>query len=72
MRSGSIFPFEAMEILVESDVRCPHCGEFYPTMIDSSQGDHTTIEDCPVCCRPIQLTVHCEPGEVFAVEATAG
>ena len=61
-----------MDILVEWEVQCPHCGEFYQAMIDSSQGDHSTIEDCPVCCRSIQLNVSCEPGEVFAVEAVAG
>jgi hypothetical protein len=61
-----------MDILIEAEIQCPHCGENYQTMIDTSQGRHTTIEDCPVCCRPIQLDVECEPGEVFQVEATAG
>jgi len=61
-----------MEMLIEVSVQCPHCGEMYQTMIDTSQGAHSTIEDCPVCCRPIQLTVECEPGDVFQVEATAG
>jgi hypothetical protein len=61
-----------MDILVESEIQCPHCGEIYQTMIDTSQGDHSTIEDCPVCCRPIQLNVSCEAGEVFSVESIAG
>ncbi len=61
-----------MDILIEAEIQCPHCGENYQTMIDTSQGRHATIEDCPVCCRPIQLDVECEPGEVFQVEATPG
>ena len=61
-----------MDILIEAEIQCPHCGEIYRTMIDSSQGRHATIEDCPVCCRPIQLDVDCEPGDVFQVEATPG
>jgi len=61
-----------MDILIESLVQCPYCGETYPTMIDTSQGAHSTIEDCTVCCRPIQLEVNCEPGEVFQVDATPG
>ena len=61
-----------MDILIESEIECPHCGEIYQTMIDTSQGGHTTIEDCAVCCRPIQLTVSCEPGEIFSIEAAAG
>lgn len=61
-----------MDILVELQVQCPHCGETYQTMIDTSQGDHNVIEDCPVCCRPIQLNVTCKPGRVFSAEATEG
>ncbi len=60
-----------MEIMIESEIQCPHCGEIYRTVIDSSQGAFVTTEDCPVCCRPIQLDVACEPGEVFSVDATA-
>lgn len=61
-----------MNLLVEHAVECPHCGEIYPTNIDTSQGAHTTIEDCAVCCAPIQLTVECEPGEIAFVEISAG
>ena len=61
-----------MDILIEAEIQCPHCGEIYQTMIDSSQGRHATIEDCPVCCRPIQLTVECDPGEVFSIDAAPG
>jgi hypothetical protein len=61
-----------MELLAEGTVLCPYCGETYPTMVDTSQGSHETIEDCAVCCRPIQLTVECEPGEVFSVDAMPG
>lgn len=60
-----------MDILLETNVTCPHCGEIYPTMINTSQGNHSTIEDCPVCCQPIQLDVTCEPGEIFDVAAGA-
>ena len=61
-----------MELLAEGNVTCPYCGEGYDTMVDTSQGSHSTIEDCPVCCRPIQLTVECEPGEVFSIDAAPG
>jgi hypothetical protein len=61
-----------VDYLIECDVRCPWCGEVYPTTIDTSQGDHSTIEDCAVCCRPIELTVACEPGELSGVEPSRG
>jgi len=61
-----------MSYIIETDIQCPWCGEVYPTTIDTSQGDHSTIEDCNVCCRPIELTVSCEPGELGAVEPSRG
>jgi hypothetical protein len=61
-----------MELLAEGAVVCPYCGETYVTFVDTSQGRHVTIEDCPVCCRPIQLTVECEPGELFSIDAAPG
>ncbi|HJT45716.1 MAG TPA: CPXCG motif-containing cysteine-rich protein [Chthoniobacterales bacterium] len=53
-----------MQFLVEANITCPHCGESFPLQIDTSQTDQSLIEDCTVCCRPINLTIRCEPGEV--------
>jgi len=58
-----------MEILLSAEIACPHCGEIFETTIDSSQRSHSTIEDCPVCCRPMQLDVACEPGEIISIAA---
>lgn len=57
-----------MDLLVETHVPCPYCGEVFPLLVDTSQGDHTMIEDCSICCRPITLQLHCRPGEVLHVE----
>lgn len=38
-------------------IHCPYCGESYDSAVDLSQGSHLTIEDCAVCCRPIELRV---------------
>jgi hypothetical protein len=35
-------------------VDCPYCGESFETMVDGSAGNQNYIEDCPVCCRPIE------------------
>jgi hypothetical protein len=61
-----------MELLAEGNVLCPYCGESYTTMVDTSQSSYETIEDCPVCCRPILLVVDCAPGEVYSIEASPG
>lgn len=36
-------------------VDCPWCGESFVTFFDISMGSQSYIEDCQVCCRPIQL-----------------
>lgn len=61
-----------MNLLVETDVSCPWCGEVFSVTVDTSQGDHTTVEDCNVCCRPILFTISCEPGEVLSLEVERG
>ncbi len=58
-----------MTWLLEASISCPWCGEVFPTTIDTSQGDYTAIEDCNVCCRPIDVTVVCVPGEIASIEA---
>jgi hypothetical protein len=36
-------------------VECPYCGEPFETTVDTSGGDQDYIEDCPVCCRPVEF-----------------
>ena len=38
-----------------SAVDCPYCGEAFTTAVDLSAGSQAYIEDCPVCCRPIEF-----------------
>ena len=37
--------------------QCPHCWEDISMLIDMSQHQQIYIEDCEVCCNPIQLGV---------------
>lgn len=39
------------------DISCPYCGEPFNTSVDCSAGDQDYIEDCHVCCQPIEFTV---------------
>jgi hypothetical protein len=38
-------------------VACPYCGEPFGTQVDLSAGSCAYIEDCQVCCQPIELTL---------------
>jgi phage terminase large subunit GpA-like protein len=61
-----------MELTIETEITCPHCGEVFPLQIDTSQREQSLIEDCTVCCRPIALTIQCRPGEVLSVSEGEG
>jgi len=56
-----------MELHVEADITCPHCGESFPLLIDTSEREQSLVEDCSVCCRPILLTIRCRPGEIIEI-----
>jgi len=38
-------------------------------ILDSSLRQQTYIEDCEVCCNPIEITPTFEAGEIIAFEA---
>jgi hypothetical protein len=43
--------------LLERDIYCPYCGELQTVLIDTSEEEQTYIEDCQVCCRPIDFII---------------
>ena len=46
-----------MDMLNEKRIQCPYCGEVIEVLIDNSAGEQRYIEDCQVCCRPIEFAV---------------
>ena len=36
-------------------VQCPYCGEPFETRLDLSGGSASYVEDCQVCCQPIEF-----------------
>jgi phage terminase large subunit GpA-like protein len=59
-----------LELIVETEIACPHCGESFTLQVDTSQSNQSLIEDCTVCCRPIAITIKAEPGAVIAVQTS--
>jgi hypothetical protein len=41
---------------------CPYCGETIELTVDSVENGYETVEDCPVCCRPMVVTATVGPG----------
>lgn len=50
-------------------VRCPWCGERFETRVDVTGGELVYVEDCQVCCRPIEFSI--ELGAAGAALAVA-
>ncbi len=38
-------------------INCPYCGESLEITVDASVGQQEYIEDCQVCCKPIQFRI---------------
>jgi hypothetical protein len=49
-------------------IHCPYCGESFETAIDLSAGSQSYIEDCAVCCRPIEIALRVgDDGELIEI-----
>ena len=46
-----------MNLLQENTISCPYCGEMITILVDGSVEEQQYIEDCQVCCRPINIRV---------------
>jgi transposase-like protein len=50
-------------------IHCPYCGETYASVVDASAGSQRYVEDCAVCCRPIEITLQVgDDGELLGID----
>lgn len=43
---------------MEAEITCPYCGESIAVWVDEGGGGQQRyVEDCSVCCRPIEISV---------------
>ncbi|MCH7784777.1 MAG: CPXCG motif-containing cysteine-rich protein [Bacteroidetes bacterium] len=48
---------------------CPYCWENISMLLDDSIDFNKYIEDCEVCCNPIEISVYFEKGQLSGFEA---
>jgi hypothetical protein len=53
------------------ELQCPWCGEVYGSAIDLTDHSRVYIEDCEVCCRPIEVTLEVSDAGVLLCASTA-
>jgi hypothetical protein len=52
-------------------ISCPYCGESIELIIDDSVDHQHYIEDCSVCCRPIEVDITVISTDEIQVMCTA-
>lgn len=55
--------------MLEYFFQCPHCWEEISMLLDTSVNRQTYIEDCEICCNPIEINVHFEANQIQEFEA---
>ena len=53
------------------EIQCPYCGETVEIVVDCSVESQSYIEDCQVCCRPMNLLVAIDEAGKPEVQALA-
>ena len=49
---------------VEHFFTCPYCWQTISVVLDLSIGEQSYIEDCEVCCNPVQISYAAEESEL--------
>lgn len=54
---------------MEHSFNCPYCGEEISMVLDLSVRRQTYVEDCEVCCKPIEISYTAEDDELTSFDA---
>lgn len=54
---------------LEVDLSCPYCAAPITMLVDPSVPRQTYIEDCEVCCNPIEVSYAAEGDALVAFDA---
>ncbi|SHI69845.1 CPXCG motif-containing cysteine-rich protein [Pseudozobellia thermophila] len=57
--------------MYEHFFQCPYCWEHISMLLDASVTSQTYIEDCEVCCNPIEVSPGFQDNQLVAFEAKA-
>lgn len=57
--------------MYEHFFQCPYCWEEISMLMDPSVYEQTYVEDCEVCCNPIEVQPRFEANSLIAFEANS-
>lgn len=55
---------------IEHTYTCPFCFEPIETLVDPSVLAQTYVEDCQVCCNPMEFSIRISNGEIIDFEVS--
>ncbi|MFD2586322.1 CPXCG motif-containing cysteine-rich protein [Croceitalea marina] len=55
--------------MFEHFFQCPYCWEEISMLLDTSISNQTYVEDCEVCCNPIEISPQFQDNELVGFEA---
>lgn len=57
--------------MYEHFFQCPYCWEEISMLMDTSITSQRYIEDCEVCCNPIEIEAQFESNNLMSFQATS-
>ncbi len=57
--------------MLEHEFQCPYCWENISMLLDTSVAKQTYIEDCEICCNPIEIQVSFENNYLYYFEGNS-
>lgn len=58
--------------LLDRTIGCPYCAESMSIVIDLSAGSQSYIEDCQICCQPMQIGFEVDDEELVNLKVEGG
>lgn len=52
----------------ETKAQCPYCFSPISFLLETLHGKQEYIEDCEVCCQPIEVSYTTENGKILSLE----
>ncbi len=57
--------------MIEHFFGCPYCWEEISMLLDPSIAQQNYVEDCEICCNPIEISLKFEDQELIEFDASA-
>ena len=58
----------SLPMQLSETVQCPFCGQDNQILVEGTFPSQRFITDCEVCCRPFEVLVECEAGEILSLD----